>query len=365
VTRTDPLVISGDSHVIEPFDLWQRTLGSRFGDKVPRLVDAPNGAEGRYLFCGKETVQVEELVSADSDARLASLIQAGHDPAAREALLDEDGVAAEVLNSTWTLYAMRTDDPELRRACCAVFNDWLAEYCSHNRRRLHGVAMVPIDDVDWGVREAERVAKLGLKGVTVHAALPEGLPPYRDRRYDRFWDAAEALRMPVTLHIITGRVRDPFTYHTVDEREEAPASFIEIFQEVMPVLARDFIFGGIFDRHPTLKVVLSEYEASWIPMFRHRINRIEKFPGLRALKRPAREYLDSNVFCGLIKDPFAAKFHDEIGVDRLMWGSDFPHPQCTFPQTHKVLDEILATFAPEERRKIVAGNTQRVYGIEI
>src|SRR5262249_33494864 len=142
-----------------------------------------------YLFCGKETVQVEELVSASDDARLDSLIKAGHDPAVRETLLDEDGVAAEVLNSTWSLYTMRADDPALRRACCAVFNDWLAEYCSHNPKRLHGVAMVPIDDVDWGVREAERVAKLGLRGVTVHAALPDGLPPYRDRRYDPFWSA--------------------------------------------------------------------------------------------------------------------------------------------------------------------------------
>jgi len=362
---TDELVISGDSHVLEPFDLWQKALGSRFGDRVPRLVDGPDGAKGTYLFCGKETVQVEELVTATGDERLSSLIEAGKNPAVRETLLDEDGVAAEVLNSTWALYMMRADDPELRRACCSVFNNWLAEYCSHNPSRLFGVAMVPIDDVDWGVREAERIARLGLKGVTIHAALPDGLPPYRHPQYDRFWQAAASLRLPVTLHIITGRVRDPFTYHTPEEREEAPASFIEIFQEVMPVLARDFIFGGIFDRHPTLKVVLSEYEASWIPMFRHRINRIEKFQGLRPLAKPAREYLDSNIFCGLIKDPFASKFKDEIGVNCLMWGSDFPHPNCTFPETHNVLDQILSGFSADERRKIVAGNTQRVYDIVV
>jgi len=362
---TNELIISGDSHVIEPFDLWQKALGAKFGDRAPQLVKGPGNGSSQYFFCGKETVQVKELVNANDDARIASLIQAGHDPAAREVLLDEDGVAGEVLNSTWTLYIMRTDDPELRRACCAVFNDWLAEYCSHNLKRLFGVAMVPIDDVEWGIREAERIAKLGLKGVTIHAALPEGLPPYRDQRYDRFWDAAASLRLPVTLHIITGRVRDPFTYHTPEEREEAPASFIEIFQEVMPVLARDFIFGGIFDRHPTLKVVVSEYESSWIPMFRYRINRIEKFAGLRPLSKPAREYLDSNVFCGLIKDPFAAKFRTEIGVDRLMWGSDFPHPNCTFPETQRVLDQILAGFSGDERQSIVSGNTVRVYNIDV
>jgi hypothetical protein len=125
-------VISGDSHVLEPFDLWSRALGSRYGDSVPHIVPAPPGGSGAYLFCGKETVQVEELVSADNDERLSSLIQAGYDPAARETLLDKDGVTAEVLNSTWMLYAMRIENPDVRRACCEVFNDWLAEYCSHN-----------------------------------------------------------------------------------------------------------------------------------------------------------------------------------------------------------------------------------------
>src|SRR5579862_1159725 len=124
------LVISGDSHVIEPFDLWERSLGAKYGERIPRIVDFPGGGKGRYFFCGKETVQVEELVEAADDARLSALIAAGHDPAARLVLLDEDGVTAEVLNSTWTLYTMRAEDPKLRRACCSVFNDWLAEYCS-------------------------------------------------------------------------------------------------------------------------------------------------------------------------------------------------------------------------------------------
>jgi predicted TIM-barrel fold metal-dependent hydrolase len=223
--------------------------------------------------------------------------------------------------------------------------------------------MVPIDDVAWGVREAERIAKKGLKGVTVHAVLPEGLPPYRNAKYDPFWAAAEALGLPVTLHIITGRVRDPFTYHGPEEREEAPASFIEMFQEIMPILARDFIFGGILDRFPRLKLILSEYEASWIPMFRYRLDRIEKFPGLQKLKKHAQEYLDSNVYCGVIKDPLAKRFRQEIGINRLMWGSDFPHPQCTFPDTHKILAEILDGIPAAERKRIVEDNVREAYNI--
>jgi len=363
VKNAQPVIISGDSHVLEPFDLWEGPLGRRYGDRIPHLVPGPNGAKGAYLFCGKETVLVDELVNAEGDARIKSLIKAGSDPAEREKLLDEDGVTAEVLNSTWTLYAMRIDDPELRRACCAVFNDWLAHYCSHNPRRLYGVAMIPIDDVGWGIREAERVAKLGLKGATIHAALPEGLPPYRSPIYDRFWSSCASLGLPVTLHIVTGRVRDPFTYHGEEEREEAPASFIEMFQEVMPVLARDFIFGGILDRHPRLKLILSEYEASWIPMFRWRLDRIERFPGLGKLKKPARQYIDDNVYCGIIKDPFAKMFRKEIGIGQLLWGSDFPHPNCTFPDTRKIIANILEGVPAADRKKIIEDNVRRAYNI--
>ncbi len=359
------LVISGDSHVVEPYDLWVKTLGRTHGDRVPRLVTEFEGRRGNFFFCGREACVVEELVNATDQARIDELVRAGHDPAFRLKLIDADGVAAEVINPTWTLYAMRILDGELRRACCAVFNDWLAEYCSQDRRRLIGVAAVPIDDVRWGVAELERVARLGLRGALVPIRPPEGCPPYRDRMYDPFWAAAASLDLPVTLHIVTGRVRDPFTYHGDEERGEVPGSFIELFNEAGPVLAGDFIFGGIFDRFPRLRVVLSEYDASWLPILAYRLDRIEHFPGLPVLGKRARDYLREHLWVGIIKDPLAASLRHEIGVDRILWGSDFPHPPCTYPRTRQVLDTILDGVPADERHRIVAGNAMDVYDIRL
>ena len=217
------IVISGDSHVVEPYDLWVNALGKKYGDHVPHLVTEHAGRKGNYFFAGRETCLVEELVNATDQARIDKLVRAGHDPAFRLKLIDADGVAAEIVNPTWTLYAMRIEHAELRRACCRVFNDWLIEYCSEDRRRLIGVGAVPIDDPDWGVLELERIASKGLRGVMVPTQPPEGVPPYREARYDRFWAAAMSLGLPVTLHIVTGRVRDPFTYHGEEERGEVPA----------------------------------------------------------------------------------------------------------------------------------------------
>jgi predicted TIM-barrel fold metal-dependent hydrolase len=230
---------------------------------------------------------------------------------------------------------------------------------------LIGVGAVPIDDVDWGVEELERIAGKGLRGVMIATRPPEGARPYRDRIYDRFWAAAEALAIPLTLHIVTGRVRDPFTYHGEAERGEVPASFIELFNEAGPVLASDFVFGGIFDRFPRLRIVLSEYDASWLPILAYRLERIESFPGLPRLAKPARAYLKENVWAGIIKDPLAARLRYDIGVDRITWGSDFPHPPCTYPRTQEVLDRILADVPAGERHQIVAGNVMRLYDIAL
>ncbi len=366
----DGVVVSADSHVLEPFDLWSRTLGAKYGDRVPRMVKRFAGRDGNFFYCGKEACVLEELVSVDaaSKERVDELLLAGHDPVTREKCMDKDGVMAEVIHATWTLYAMRIEDPVLLQECCRVFNDWLAEYCGHNPRRMVGVAMIPIGDVDWAVRELERVAGRGLRGAMIQTRNPEGTPPYRDPVYDRFWAAAQALDVPITLHIITGRARDPYTLHG-DDRSEAPRCSAEIWSEIFPVLSAEFFYGGILDRFPRLRLVLGEYEVAWVPYFKFRVERVGRlFTGDFGLRKPDRaigDYLRENVYFGMIDDPLAVRAVDEIGADRIMWGSDFPHPPCTYPRTHPTLDRILAGVAADAQRKIIGENVMGVYKIDL
>jgi predicted TIM-barrel fold metal-dependent hydrolase len=360
-------IISADSHVLEPGDLWQKALGPAWGDKVPHVIDGFEGHPGNFFFLGRagEAARIDELVNATADdARLRDLVRAGCDPAFRLSLMKADGVAAEILNPTWALWVPRIPDPALRRACAAVFNDWILDYCAVDPKRLLGVGIVPIDDVAWAVKEAQRIIGRGLRGIMVPTQPIEGAPPYRDRAYDGFWAAAAEAGVPVTLHIVTGRVRDPFTYHGADERGEVPRSFLELFGEAAPVLANEFIFGGIFDRFPTLQVFLSEYDASWLPILKYRVDRIETFPGLMKLKKRARAYIDENIHVGIINDPLAAILRHEIGVDRIMWGSDFPHPPCPYPHTQKKIQEILGSVPAQEFAAMVCDNVVRLYNID-
>jgi uncharacterized protein len=348
--------------------VWAKALGTQYEGHIPQEVDGFQGMQGRFFYLGRkgEAVKVEEMVDeTKSDGRLADLAQAGKDPVRRLAMMDSDRIAAEVLNPTWGLWVPRILHPEARRACARVYNDWIAEYVSVDKRRLVGVALVPIDDVDWAVDELRRGAKRGLRGVVIATNPPLGALPYRDRYYDKFWAAATEMKMPVTIHIVTGSVRDPFTYHGEDERGEVPKSFIDLFGEAAPVLANEFIFGGVFDRFPDLKVFLSEYDASWLPILKYRVERIQKFPGLAPLKKKAGSYIDDNIVVGIINDPLAQKLRHEIGVDRILWGSDFPHPPCPYPMTHEKIAEIMSDLTAEERRKMTFDNAKKLYAIDV
>ena len=198
----------------------------------------------------------------------------GYDPEVRVRFQEEADLDAEVMNPTTMLGVMRNPDVPVLQACSEVFNDWLADFASYSPQRLVGVSVIPMHDVDWAVEELTRTLNRGLKGPMINCQPPEGCPPYRDPSYDKFWAAAEEAGVPITLHILTGRVVDALILarigQTPEETSANPGLWIDLFIEIQTVLANDFIYGGILDRFPNLKVLCSEFEVSWIPGFMSR-----------------------------------------------------------------------------------------------
>lgn len=360
------MVISGDSHVLEGDDLWTKPLGAKYGDAVPRMVSEHGGVKSPFFFTGHEYVSIDEVVEGDAEMQ-EKLLKAGTDPGFRLSLMDDDGVYGEVVNATWTLYAMRARDDNLVRDVCSVFNSWLAEYCSHSPKRLYGTSMIHMEDVDWACKELERTAKLGLKSCLINCDARAEWAPYQDKKYDPFWARCQELDHPVTLHIITGNEVDLFTLHGAD-RINVPRSTIGVFAEAGPVLANEFIFGGILDRFPKLKVVCSEFEVSWLPYWFFRVKQIQDDFGpamsIPEIKKPIEEYM-SQIYHGLIDDPYLDKVLDVIDPKTIMWGSDFPHARCTYPNTLKVIDQVLGHLGDDVRDDIALYNCARFYNFEL
>jgi predicted TIM-barrel fold metal-dependent hydrolase len=196
--------------------------------------------------------------------------------------------------------------------------------------------------------------------------------PFEDRRYDRaeyapFWAAAAALDMPLSLHTATrrqGKIRG------AGERTLRDASS-RATKALWPATSMcDMIFSGVFERHPGLKLAIVEFELAWAPHllatmdYTYRERHEEAIHRFRGGMRPS-DFFHRNVVLSFQEDALGIRLRDVIGVDNMMWGSDYPHSESTFPRSRQILADILAAVPPDERTKIAGGNTARVYGFDL
>ena len=364
---------------MEPLDLWWNALGQIFGDRTPRVLNEYQGQKGTFFYSGnlgrpvaaiRERDPETEAAAAQAEAR--GLEACGYDPAVRVRFQEEADIEAEVMNPTRLLGIMRNPDAAVVQACAQVYNDWEADFASYNPKRLIGVSVIPMYDVAWAIEELERTLQKGLLNPMINCQAPEGCPHYRDSVYDRFWAAASEADAPVTLHLLTGRVLSPLggaADQTPVERQENPAQWIALFNEIQTVLANDFIFGGILDRFPRLRVVCSEFELSWIPNFMWNIDRLQDPYGfgprmhLRELQMRASDYMKTRVYHGLIDDAYGPYMIPLIGADRVLWGSDFPHIRSIGLEAQEHVHKLLGALPHAVQEQVVGGNAAQVFNL--
>src|SRR5207302_2710576 len=208
----DMTVISADSHMMEPADLWETRLDHKFRDHAPKLVKNERGSG--FLFTapgvrpfpvaggfgiGKSGEELREHMKKGYEAARPS----GWDPAERLKDQDIDGVGAEVIYTTLGMPLFALDDAELQQACFRAYNDWVNEFASYDRKRLYPIALISLEDPAAGARELDRCAKLGLRGAVIWGTPPRE-KPYFAADYDPFWAAAQGLGLPPSMHVRTG-----------------------------------------------------------------------------------------------------------------------------------------------------------------
>ena len=381
-------VISSDSHVIEPSDLWTSRIEGKFKDRAPRVVQGEEQdqwwVDGRLIMglgiAVNVGVRFDDPGKITDMARLEAVPPGGYIPDEHVKDMDADGVEAGILFPSYgfKLYNVVADS-ELLTACFRVYNDWIGEFCSSHPGRLNGIAMLNVDDVAVGVRELERCAKLGFPGAMIPVFPPlyphEGLR-YSSPDYEPLWAAAQDLSMPIHLHILTNRrcfdeaVHDPNSLVPGAGGDDSLA-FLACHDHWPRMSLGDIIFSGVFERYPKLQVGVVEFELSWIPHFLDRMDYTYTDRGaVTADNRPLKEgalpsdYFHQNVFVGFQEDALGIRDREIIGVDNIMWGSDYPHPESTFPRSQDILEEILRDCTDYEKAKIAGGNAARVYHLD-
>jgi predicted TIM-barrel fold metal-dependent hydrolase len=360
-----PLVISADSHITEPADLWCQRLDRRFRDRAPRVV-RDYGAD-RYLFvapgispfpiatgfgAGKQGIELKRHLHRGYEAARAG----GWDPVQRVKDQDADGVACEVLYPTHAMKLFALRDAALQQACFGVYNDWIIEFAAAFPKRLVPLALICLHDVRESVREIERAARMGAAGVLVWGAPPETVPPYGSRTYDPFWAATAALRLPVSLHCITSgqpEVRSRSAY----------VQYLDVIHDVQRSLA-EIVCGGVLERFPDLIVVSAENDCGWLPHFLFRLDhaheRFGKFAPCPLPLRPS-DYVHRQVYATFQEDSTIFATDNGFAADRFMWASDYPHADSTWPESRRIIAQTLGKLPVAVLEKLVGGNARRLY----
>ena len=369
-------LISADSHVNEPGDLWVERIDKAFRDRAPRVVENPPGRPpGSYftiegippvhlaqgMGAGKKP---EELPQFFRTSTYKEGRPGGWDPAERLKDMDVDGVEADVIYTTLGFRQFWITDPALQRACFSVYNDWLAEYCSYAPKRLAGLALISLYDVGQAVADLRECARRGIKGALIWASPPADRS-YSSADYDPFWAAAQDLGIPISLHSITGmgaESRLPIN-QPVDRYLRSTVLCHEV-QRTLVVL----IFSGVLERFPRLKLVSAENEVGWLPFFLQKLDQAQAeyrylYPTPLTL-RPS-EYFRRQVFATFIDDPVGVAMREFIGAENIMWSSDYPHTVSTWPHSREVVARDFKSVPEKETQMIVRENVARLYGLTL
>ena len=368
---TDYPLISADSHVSEPPDLWVTRCKEKYRDRAPRLSVNPPGLEGAYflyegyaphpigigLGAGKSPEELKEFLTK---ATYADARPGGWDPAERLKDNEADGVEADVLYTTLGFRIFWLRDAGLQRDCFRAYNDWLAEYCGYAPKRMAGLALISLYDPEQGVRELERCAKLGLKGAMIWCSPPTE-QPYSSEAYDPFWAAAQEMKMPISLHAITGMGME--SQWDFKERYMRATVLSHEVERTLSVL----IFSGVLERFPRLQIVSAENNCGWIPYYLQRMDRAferNRFAAGYKLSLKPSEYFARQIWCTYIDDYVGVASRRFIGIDRMMWSSDYPHQASSWPHSQEVVARDFKDASEDDRFKITRGNVARLYGFD-
>jgi len=384
-------LMSSDGHLEVPPERWSHRVPEKYRDRAPRTVHLPDGGDAQ-LIEGQPLLEANFLDLRAGRAEgtwqpfgLKVADAAGTGSAEQRVKeQDEDGLDAEVLFPAmvagpvfWRNIAH--DDPY--KAVIRAYNDWLAEeYCAVAPDRLIGLGVMPISNAKDAVAEMEHCKKLGLKGIQL-GALPNG-QGYPTPEDDRFWAAAIDLDMPVTVHVLFNRTGPRANQPTMKYPKEDPVIMQRLRRPFLEWLCNfglppsvsiaQLVLSGVFERYPRLKVFFAETRLGWVPFwlehmdlwYKRHVGWAEEQLGFKPLKELPSHYVREHVYFSVQYERVAVEERHHVGVDRIMFATDFPHIENEWPNSRPIIDEIYENVPADEKHKMWAGNAVKYFKLD-
>jgi predicted TIM-barrel fold metal-dependent hydrolase len=359
----DQVLISADDHLdihAMPPDVWSSGLPREWRERGPHVEETPDGP---WWFCDGQRVSP----SGRKETGFIAAHDHGLRPGQAETRLedmDRDGVRAQVVYGPMCTQ-LQVNDAALHEQVARVYNDWAAAFQRKASDRLLLLPDIPSYDPQAAKRELERCAALGHKGAIVSNTVGRGKPLF-DPVWTDFWDAANEIGIPIHVHLSPGGL------HSLTPKLgswEMPAAVAVVPMQLDETLA-GMIFSGTLEQRPRVKFVMGEAGLGWIPYVLERLDHeLHKYGSKirdHKIGMLPSEIFARQVFTTYEDEKLGVELIRRIGVDNVMWASDYPHGDSTWPHSRTALAESpLALHGPEVLRKVTCANAARVYGFRV
>jgi predicted TIM-barrel fold metal-dependent hydrolase len=389
-------VVDADGHVLEPPDGMLRYAPAKFRERIWHIEVRDHGREWVHYngasrpaaglaLAGTAGMSLEERNRARTGKMKYSEVRPGaFNPAHRLPDMEAEGIEQSVLYPTLLLSLPSLEDAEFAEAQANAYNDWLAEFCSYDRQRLFGVGLIPTQDVERAVRTIRRTKELGHVGVFMRPNPAIEGRKFTDAIYDPIWQTCQELELPVGLHPFLapdmpgacralgyaairaqgvdygrGSKTDPIFGNIFFS--QALANPFDMMECVALMCA-----GGVLERFPRLRVLILEANGGWIVPWLERLDHhFEIFRwDVPWLTMKPSEYFRRQCYISFDPDETALAFtaqHPLVGAERIIWASDYPHPDAKFPGVVAELTEATAALTPAQQARIFGVNARELY----
>ena len=357
---------SGDSHLVEPTDLFVTSLPTAMAARMPRSEKDPDEFHETLHIDGQQfrrRMPGAGLVDPETGLTVPERAPGANDPHLRLKDLDAEGIWAELIYPSIGMWTSSIRDPALVAAGSRAVNDWAIEF-QRVSPRFVCTATIPLLSIEDAVTEIERAAELGFHAAFFSVAPPEGQIPYQHDGWDRVWGALEAARMVLSFHIGT-EPHEADTNHGVYYR--GPGGAVLNYYETTfggQRATAQLIASGALERHPELKVMISEGGATWGPFLADRLDegyRQHQSSVRPKLSRMPSEYFYRQVYASFQHDRSAVAACTAMGWRNVCWGSDYPHIEGTFGHTQKTLHELFDDIEPDDSHRIRVGAFKEMF----
>ncbi len=379
----DYKIVDGDTHINEPPGVWLERVPERFKDVAPRIVKAGHGGAAWSFDGGREIKSISPTINVlgVSPVKWTLLCENFEDlspgawvPEERVKDMAVDMIDIHVLYPTYVMggaqcYSRR--DREVQIACVRAYNDWMSEFSSADPEKLWGLATLPVTGVEDAMEEARRVKDLpGIRGIQL-TAFPNGHDQPRHDVDDPFWSLAEEMDMPLTIHVgfsDGGEIEDMDPDAVADDAfGKLTLPLLNVGRQAVPSigLLSHFVLGGVFQRHPKLRLGFAEVGIAWIPFFMEQtdFNYVRhRFWSNGHLERLPSEYVRDHIYSTFQEDNYGLRNRDLI-LDNIMWSSDYPHSGSDWPFSRQSINNQTRGWPAEEKERVLSSNGHRLFGV--